>query len=143
MRIIGIDLGEKRIGVAMSDELGIIAQPLTTIQRGSFPDDCAALDALVKQYAVERIVMGLPLHMSGESGDSSNKSLKYGKKLEGCLGIPVVFWDERLTTVAAERSLLECDMRRGRRKTVIDMVAASLILDGYLRGEQLRQGSEK
>jgi putative Holliday junction resolvase len=142
MRIIGLDLGKKRIGVAISDELGITAQALTTIERGSFRDDCEALGGLVRQYGVQEIVVGLPLHMSGELGQSGEESLAYGKKLARSLGVPVVFWDERLSTVAAEKTLLEGNMRRGRRRQVIDRVAACLILGGYLsrrqnRGERL------
>jgi putative Holliday junction resolvase len=133
MRILGLDLGEKRIGVAVSDELGIIAQALVTLDRGSFEKDCTALRDLVQSYEVERIVVGLPLHMSGELGRSGEECMAYGKNLEEHLGVPVVFRDERLSTVAAERSLLEGNMRRNRRRKVIDQVAACLILDGYLR----------
>jgi putative Holliday junction resolvase len=133
MRIMGLDLGQKRIGVAVSDELGITAQALTTLNRGSFEHDCAALKELAQSYEVERIVVGLPLSMSGELGRSGEECMAYGNQLEGYLGVPVVFWDERLSTVAAEKSLLEGDMRRNRRRRVIDQVAACLILDGYLR----------
>jgi putative Holliday junction resolvase len=133
MRIMGLDLGQKRIGVAVSDELGIIAQALTTLNRDSFEHDCATLKELSQSYEVGRIVVGLPLNMSGELGRSGEECLAYGKMLEENLGIPVVFWDERLTTVAAEKSLLEGDMRRNRRRKVIDRIAACLILDGYLR----------
>jgi putative Holliday junction resolvase len=133
MRIMGLDLGQKRIGVAISDELGITAQALTTLDRGSFEHDCAALKELAQSYEVERFVVGLPLNMSGELGRSGEECMAYGNRLEGHLGIPVVFWDERLSTVAAEKSLLEGDMRRNRRRRVIDRIAACLILDGYLR----------
>ncbi len=132
MRIIGLDLGKKRIGVAISDELGITAQALTTLQRGSFADDCAALRELVQSYGVEEIVVGLPLHMSGQLGQSGQECQTYGKRLAKNLSLPVVFWDERLSTVAAEKSLLEGDMRRSRRRRVIDQVAACWILGGYL-----------
>jgi putative Holliday junction resolvase len=133
MRIMGLDLGQKRIGVAISDELGITAQALTTLDRGSFEHDCAALKELAQSYEVERFVVGLPLNMSGELGRSGEECMAYGNRLEGHLGIPVVFWDERLSTVAAEKSLLEGNMRRNRRRRVIDRIAACLILDGYLR----------
>lgn len=142
MRIIGLDLGKKRIGVAISDELGITAQALVTLERGSFKDDCAVLRGLVQSYGVEEIVMGLPLHLSGELGQSGEECLAYGKKLEKLLGVPVVFWDERLSTVAAEKSLLEGNMRRNRRRRVIDQVAACLILGGYLSLRQRKKGSE-
>ncbi len=141
MRIIGLDLGKKRIGVAISDELGIIAQALTTLDRGSFEHDCTALLGLVQSYEVERIVVGLPLNMSGELGRSGEECMAYGNELERQLGVPVVFWDERLSTVAAEKSLLEGDVRRNRRRRVIDRVAACLILDGYLRREKHIQES--
>jgi putative Holliday junction resolvase len=133
MRIMGLDLGQKRIGVAISDELGITAQALATLDRGSFEHDCAALKELAQSYEVERFVVGLPLNMSGELGRSGEECMAYGNRLEGHLGIPVVFWDERLSTVAAEKSLLEGNMRRNRRRRVIDRIAACLILDGYLR----------
>lgn len=142
MRIIGLDLGKKRIGVAISDELGITAQALVTLERGSFKDDCAVLRGLVQSYGVEEIVIGLPLHLSGELGQSGEECLSYGKKLEKLLGVPVVFWDERLSTVAAEKSLLEGNMRRNRRRRVIDQVAACLILGGYLSLRQGKKGSE-
>lgn len=138
MRVIGLDLGKKRIGVAISDELGITAQALTTLVRGSFRDDCAALSGLVRQYGAEEVVVGLPLRMSGALGQSGEECLAYGKKLERRLGVPVVFWDERLSTVAAEKTLLEGNMRRRRRREVIDQVAACLILGGYLSKRQNR-----
>jgi putative Holliday junction resolvase len=135
MRIMGLDLGEKRIGVAVSDELGITAQALTTLQRGSFEQTGAVMKELVQSYEVERIVIGLPLHMSGELGKSGQECMAYGNRLEELLGVPVVFWDERLSTVAAEKSLLEGNMRRNRRRAVIDRIAACWILDGYLRSQ--------
>ncbi len=136
MRILGLDLGKKRIGVAISDELGITAQALTTLDRGSFERDCAALREVVESYAVGKIVVGLPLHMSGALGQSGEECLAYGHELEKHLGVTVVFWDERLSTVAAEKALLEGDVRRNRRRRVIDQVAACLILDGYMRSER-------
>ncbi|MGD0153630.1 MAG: Holliday junction resolvase RuvX [Thermacetogeniaceae bacterium] len=132
MRIIGLDLGKKRIGVAISDELGFTAQALTTLQRGSFADDCAALRELVQSYGVEEIVVGLPLDISGQLGQAGEECQAYGKRLAKNLGVTVVFWDERLSTVAAEKSLLEGGMRRNRRRRVIDQVAACWILGGYL-----------
>jgi putative Holliday junction resolvase len=137
MRLMGLDLGKKRIGVAVSDELGITAQAVTTLDRGGFERTRAALKELVQTYEVSQIVVGLPLHMSGELGQSAEECLAYGRKLEKSLGLPVVFWDERLSTVAAEKSLLEGDVRRSRRRRVIDRIAACLILDGYLRARQL------
>lgn len=142
MRIIGLDLGKKRIGVAISDELGITAQALTTIARGSFADDCSTLKELVQSNGVEEIVVGLPLHMSGQLGQSGEECMAYGKKLEKRLGINVVFWDERLSTVAAEKSLLEGDIRRNRRRRVIDQIAACWILGGYLSLRQSKKGND-
>ncbi len=138
MRILGLDLGKKRIGVAISDELGITAQALTTLERGSFERDCAALRGLVQSYEASQIVVGLPLQMSGALGRSGEECMAYGHKLEKNLGVPVVFWDERLSTVAAEKVLLEGDVRRDRRRRVIDQIAACLILDGYLRSGKLK-----
>jgi putative Holliday junction resolvase len=132
MRVLGLDLGTRRIGVAISDELGITAQPLTTLRRGSLEEDCAALGSLIAAYGVGEIVVGLPRGVHGELGRSGEACAAYGRELQQRLGIPVTFWDERLSTAAAERSLLEADLRRGRRRRVIDQVAACWILGGYL-----------
>lgn len=132
MRVLGLDMGSKRIGVALSDELGLIAQALTTITRTGTAQDLKSISDLVRKYDVQEVVIGYPRHLDGRPSDEAAGYVSFGEKLSKETGIDVVFWDERLTTVAAERALLEGDMRRRRRRKVIDKVAASLILEGYL-----------
>ncbi|MDH7578031.1 MAG: Holliday junction resolvase RuvX [Bacillota bacterium] len=138
MRIMGLDLGKRRIGVAVSDELGITAQALRTIERGRFQDDLEAIRALVQGYQVEEIVIGLPRHMTGRVGKEGEEIVAFGKELEKYLSVPVVFWDERLSTVAAEKSLIAGALTRSRRRKIIDQVAASWILGGYLTWRRKR-----
>lgn len=125
-------MGTKRIGVAISDELGITAQALTTVTRGKWADVRETLRALVTEHEVGEIVIGLPRHMDGTLRKKGEDVAAIGKKLGRELGIPVVFWDERLSTVAAEKTLLSGDLSRLRRRRVIDRVAAAWILAGYL-----------
>lgn len=135
MRILGLDIGKKRIGVAISDELGITAQALTTIERGNvedIEDMIATLRSLVEKYNVKEIVVGLPRHMDGRLGEEGEDIVSLGKEIEEKIGVEVIYWDERLSTVAAERALLEADVSRRRRKKVVDRVAAAWILSGYL-----------
>jgi putative Holliday junction resolvase len=127
-----MDLGEKRIGLALSDPLGWTAGPLPALQRIGWRKDLAALRRLIEAHAILRIVVGLPLRMSGEAGEQANQASEFAQRLQAELGIPVETWDERLTTVQAERTLIESDVRRERRRQVIDSMAASLILQGYL-----------
>ncbi|MGB9792017.1 MAG: Holliday junction resolvase RuvX [Thermacetogeniaceae bacterium] len=139
MRILGLDIGKKRIGVAVSDELGITAQGLMTIERGKNEDVIVTLLSLVEKYNIREIVIGLPRHMDGRLGEEGEDIVSLGKEIQERIGVPVVFWDERLSTVAAERALLEADVSRRRRKKVIDKIAAAWILSGYL--ERRNKGS--
>lgn len=136
MRIMGLDLGERRIGVAVSDELGITAQAVGIIERRSFREDLEAIQALVREYRVQEIVIGLPRHMSGRLGREGEEMLAFGEELKKHLNLPVVFWDERLSTVAAEKALIAGDLSRRRRRRVVDQLAASWILGGYLTWRQ-------
>jgi putative Holliday junction resolvase len=138
-RVLGLDVGTKTIGVAVSDPLGLTAQSLGTIRRRGLQEDLKAIGNLVEKYHVQRVVVGLPLHMDGRLGDQGEEVVAFGKKIEECLGVAVSFWDERLSTVAAERILLEGDLSRGKRKKVIDKVAACWILEGYLQRERERE----
>lgn len=138
MRIMGIDMGQKRIGVAVSDELGITAQALKTINRVDPLTDLQAVGRLARDYGVTEIVIGFPRHLNGTPGQDAGEYVAFGRELQNETGIPVFFWDERLTTVAAEKALLEGNMGRRRRRRVIDQVAACLLLEGYLN----RRGSE-
>jgi putative holliday junction resolvase len=134
MRAMGLDLGTKTIGVAISDGLGITAQPTTTIRRQSQAKDMAALKLLVDEHEVTEFVLGLPLNMDGSEGPRAATTRKFGELLTATFALPVHYQDERLTTVAAERALLEGDVSREKRKQVIDQIAAALILQGWLDG---------
>ncbi|MGI6487923.1 MAG: Holliday junction resolvase RuvX [Syntrophomonadaceae bacterium] len=132
MRILGLDPGEKRIGVAMSDPLGITAQALQVITRTGLEKDIALIGDICRSYGVELIVMGLPRNMDGTEGEKAKAARRLAEKLQESLGVRVVLWDERLSTRAAEQTLLEADMSRRRRKQVVDKIAAAYILQGYL-----------
>lgn len=132
MRVLGIDLGAKTIGVAISDALGVTAQSLCTVYRKNLKDDLDALRLLVEEYQVEEVVVGLPRHMNGRLGKEGEETIAFGREIERSMGLPVVFWDERLSTVAAEKTLLAGDVTRGKRRRVVDKIAASWILGGYL-----------
>jgi putative Holliday junction resolvase len=133
MRIMGLDLGDKTIGIAVSDPMGWTAQSVEVILRGeSLKKEIARLGELIKQYEIEMILLGLPKNMNGTLGERSHKSIEYSEFLKKKFGLPVEMWDERLSTVSAERILLEADMSRAKRKKNIDKLAAALILQGYL-----------
>lgn len=132
-RIVALDVGDRRIGVAVSDALGLTAQGVKVIQRRSLPADITAILEVIEQYKAARIVIGLPLNMNGSKGPQAEAAEAFGLTLGEQTAVPVVFADERLTTAAAERTLLAGDASRKKRKTVIDMLAAQLILETYLR----------
>jgi putative holliday junction resolvase len=136
MRTFGLDYGTKTIGVAVSDGLGLTAQTVTTVRRASLKADLAELSRLVKEHEVTRIVLGLPLNMNGTEGPRAEASRKFAEVLGQALGLPVVLWDERLSTVAAQRTLLEADVRREKRREVIDQLAAQFILQGWLDAQR-------
>ena len=139
MRIIGLDYGSRTVGVAVSDPLGITAQAVETITRkdeNKLRRTCARIEELIREYQAERIVLGLPEHMNNDIGDRAEKSMEFGRMLERRTGLEVVMWDERLTTVEAERTLIENKVRREDRKKYIDQIAAVFILQGYL--DQIR-----
>jgi putative holliday junction resolvase len=132
MRTMGLDLGTRTIGVAVSDELGLTAQAVTTIRRRSRSADLAELRSLADTHQVKQWVVGLPLNMNGTEGPKAAQARDFGAVLEKNSGRPVEFWDERLSTKAAERALLEVDISRSKRRRVIDRVAAVIILQGWL-----------
>ena len=136
MRILGLDIGTKTIGIAISDELSLTAQGLFTLKRKGLQIDIKELEKLIEEQSVERIVIGLPKNMNNTLGPSAKMVLSFVEELTKCVGLPVITWDERLSTVAAEKALLEADMSRKKRKQVIDKVAAQLILQGYLDSHQ-------
>lgn len=128
-----MDLGQKTIGIAVSDPMGWTAQAVEVIRRdGNVNSEIRRLQELIKEYGVELILLGLPKNMNGTVGDQGKKAMDYASMLGEKLGLPVKLWDERLSTVAAGRVLLEADMSRSKRKKNIDKVAAAVILQGYL-----------
>ena len=133
LRIMGLDVGEKTIGVAVSDPLGCIAQGIKTVIRvGSELEDIKNIKELTRQYDIELIVVGLPRNMNGTLGEQGNKIIEFVEKLRNSLNIHIETWDERLTTVAAEKMLLSANVSRAKRKKVIDKLAAVIILQNYL-----------
>lgn len=135
MRIIGLDYGTKTVGVAISDPLGLTAQGIETIQRkeeNKLRKTLARIEELISEYEVEKIVLGFPKHMNNDIGERAEKSLEFKEMLMRRTGLEVIMWDERLTTVEAERTLIESNVRRENRKQYIDKVAAVFILQGYL-----------
>lgn len=135
MRILGLDYGTKTTGVAVSDPLGWTAQGVEIIRRQEEEHHKATLNRIAEiceQYKVEKIVLGLPKNMNNTIGERGEKTLLFKEKLEAKLKLPVVTWDERLSTVAAESVLLEADVSRKKRKNVIDKLAATIILQNYL-----------
>ncbi|MGC4375866.1 Holliday junction resolvase RuvX [Fictibacillus sp. Mic-4] len=133
-RILGLDVGSATIGVAVSDELGWTAQGIETIKRKShLPDEAFdRIGELINDYAIEKVVVGLPKNMNGTIGPSGEACQAFAGQLKDRFGLPVELWDERLTTMAAERTLISADVSRKKRKKVIDKMAASLILQSYL-----------
>lgn len=139
MRIMGLDVGDKTVGVAISDELGISANPITVIKRTeSIKKDIAEVRRLAEEYSVGRIVVGMPLMLDGSVGIQAQKVEEFIEALKRRTRIPVVTWDERLTTTTAERVLLEADQSRAKRKRVIDKLAASVMLQSYLERQRFQ-----
>jgi putative Holliday junction resolvase len=135
MRILGLDYGSKTVGVAVSDPLGLTAQGVETIwrkQENKLRQTLARIEELISEYQVEKIVLGYPKNMNNTVGERAEKSLEFKEKLEKRTGLPVVMWDERLTTVEANRTLMEAGVRRENRKQYLDELAAIFILQGYL-----------
>ena len=131
-RLIGLDLGEKTIGLALSDTLLMVATPLETLKRGKFTADAATLLGIIKKQGVGGVVIGLPLNMDGSEGPSAQSARAFGRNLVNRTHMPIAFWDERLSTSAVTRTLLDADASRKRRAEVVDKMAASYILQGVL-----------
>lgn len=130
--LIGLDLGEKTIGVAVSDQMLSVASPLQTVRRKKFSLDAAQVVAIIEQRQIGGLVLGLPRNMDGSEGPRCQSTRAFARNFNRLHALPISFWDERLSTVAAERALLEADTSRKRRAQVIDHVAASYILQGAL-----------
>ncbi|MFN3198194.1 MAG: Holliday junction resolvase RuvX [Bradymonadia bacterium] len=131
-RVLALDIGERTMGMAISDEQRIIAQGLDTIRRTRMDKDLAALAEVIREHEIVRIVVGWPLRLNGKPGIQTQKVAKVAAAIEARFGLPIDRWDERLTTVAAQRALIEGNVRREKRRQVVDKVAATLILQGYL-----------
>lgn len=136
----GLDVGDRTIGIAVSDELGITAQGLKTLKRKSTEEDFREIASMIAQFEIEKIIVGIPRNMDGSLGAQAEKVLRWVEALKAHIKIPVDVWDERLSTVGANRILLEADLSRRKRKKVIDKLAAVLILQGYL--DQSRRKNE-
>ena len=136
-----MDIGTRTIGIAICDELGMTAQGFKTLRRRSTEEDFKEISAIIRQFEIEKIIVGLPKNMDGTLGRQAEKVLKWMETLKDKVEIPVATWDERLSTVGASRVLLEADLSRRKRKMVIDKVAAVLILQGYL--DQGRRKNDK
>lgn len=135
MRIIGLDFGSKTVGVAVSDELLITAQGIEIVRRKSenkLRQTLARIEELIKEYNVEKIVLGFPKNMNNSEGERCEKTIEFKEMLERRTGLTVELWDERLTTVAADNLMMEAGIRRENRKEYVDQIAASFILQGYL-----------
>ena len=138
-RQMGLDVGEKTIGVAISDELGWTAQPLKTLRNKKRIQDLEKIKEIVEEYRISSIVVGLPLLMSGVEGSQARRVKAFASQLEKMVDVPVLFWDERFSTVAAERILIEADLSREKRKKQVDKIAAAIILQGYLDSLRAQQ----
>ena len=132
--ILGIDFGRARIGLAISDELRLLAHPLQTIPANK--DSVSTIAAIVRDRKIDKVVIGIPKHMSGEIGKAANEALEFATKLRTELRCPVETWDERLTTVAANRALSEAGKKTRQTRNIVDQVAAQMILQGYLDRER-------
>lgn len=147
MRILGLDFGSRTVGVAVSDPLGLTAQGVEIVRRereDKLRRTTARIAELCESYGAERIVMGLPRHMNGDLGERAEKTIAYKEVLEKRTGLPVDLWDERLTTVAADRAMNEAGLHGEERKEVVDMLAAQMILQGWLDHERfLKENNER
>ena len=143
MRIIGLDFGSKTVGVAMSDELLITAQGVEIVRRkspGKLRQTLARIEEIIAEYGAERIVLGYPKNMNNTEGERCEKTMEFKEMLERRTSLPVILWDERLTTVAADQVMMESGIRREDRKKYVDRIAAEFILQGYL--DSLRNRTE-
>lgn len=136
-RLIGLDLGEKTIGIALSDTMRSVATPMETLARAKFSTDAARLEKIIAAHDVAGVVVGLPLNMDGSEGPSAQSARAFARNLAGRIPVPIALWDERLSTMAVTRTLLDADASRRRRSEVVDKMAAAYILQGVL--DRIRQ----
>ena len=142
-RIIALDYGKRRIGIAISDPLQLIAQPLETLEHKNLVSTVKRLTELMRQYSVEKIVLGFPLSLRGRKTAFTRRVEQFGKNIEAKLGLPIVYWDERLTSVQARRTLITMNEKPSRKKDKIDKLAAALILQNYLETQLKTDDSKK
>lgn len=135
-RVLALDVGRKRIGLAVSDPLGLTAQGLKVLERRDWDRDLTRLLEIARPYRIQEVLVGLPRHLNGRLGEQAEEILELAQSLGEALNAPVVTWDERLSTVEAERLLIQADLSRRRRRQVVDQVAATLILQAYLDRRQ-------
>ena len=138
VRLLGLDVGKKTIGLALSDPDLSVATPLRTINRTKFTKDVQELDRIIEEFEIGGFIIGLPVNMDGSEGPRVQSTRAFARNLALKIAIPIVFWDERLSTSAVTRTLIEADVRRDKRREVVDKLAASYILQGAL--ERLRRG---
>jgi putative Holliday junction resolvase len=131
-RLLGLDLGEKTIGIALSDTSRSIATPMETLRKSKFAADASRIGKIVSEQNVGAVVIGQPLNMDGSDGPSAQSARAFGRNLAARMTVPIVFWDERLSTVAVTRTLLDADASRRRRAEVVDKMAAAYILQGVI-----------
>jgi putative pre-16S rRNA nuclease len=143
MRLLGLDLGTRRIGLAVSDELGLLAHGLAVVMRHGGQRDLEAIARVVRQEEVAGVVIGLPLNMNGSEGEAAARARRFGAALGAHLGLPVYLWDERLTTWEAQGIMKDAAVRRRKRKQLVDKIAASLILQSYLDAQRSAKDAEK
>jgi len=141
MRILGLDYGEKRIGLALSDEMGITARGIPTLTRRSLDKDLESLEKIIRRFVVEKIVIAYPLRLDGSEGIQCEKVSRFAGILEKRFALPVIKWDETLTTSRAEEILTEVKVSRKKRKAVVDKLAAMIILQDYLNRRKTRDGA--
>jgi len=132
LRALGLDVGERRIGVAVSDPDGTVAVPVTVVERKSEAEALGRIAALIRDHEVDRIVVGMPRSLDGSLGKQARAVQSFAESLKNCTDLPVVDWDERLSTLHAERMMVEAGVKRRKRKGRLDSVAAAIILQGYL-----------
>lgn len=137
MRVMGVDPGTRRVGLALSDEDGVLASPLTVIDVKGEAATVARVAAEAERHEVKTLIVGLPLRLDGSEGEAAARARRFGARL-GEHGLAIVYWDERLSTAAAERAMLSAGMRRGERKKRVDKVAAAILLQSYLDAERAR-----
>ena len=141
-RILALDPGTKRIGVALSDEMGWIAQPLETIERRSITADLKHIQQLVHAHEVDRVILGMPFRLDGSVGPAAEQVGQFKALLEGVLTVPVIPWDERMTSKSAEAILIEANVSRRKRKGAVDRVAAAILLQSYLESLSAQEPSD-